>query len=243
MFKLVAIVGVTILSLINLGCSVGHRESITQEELVRRTQELLDGVSAGDQKPFERYFADDGMDHDEKGRSMDKRALLADITPPPPDWSGSINLVHPQSLIFADLAIMSYDVAETEVISGQTMHARYHTTDTWLQRKGVWQIIAEQALRYYEDPAVGVSDATKYDDYLGVYRLTPDKAIQVSRAGEALFSQRSGKEKELLLPEAGDIFFRKGVEGRQLFRRDAQGKVDALVDRRNNEDIVWLKAQ
>lgn len=37
-------------------------------------------------------------------------------------------------------------------------------------------------------------------------------------------------------------FFRKAVEGRILFRYDAAGKVNALIDRRNNEDVVWRKA-
>jgi hypothetical protein len=32
-----------------------------------------------------------------------------------------------------------------------------------------------------------------------------------------------------------------GVEGRTLFHRDAAGKVNALYDRRNNEDVVWQK--
>ena len=43
------------------------------------------------------------------------------------------------------------------------------------------------------------------------------------------------------LPESCDIFFRKGVEGRILFRTGPDGKTDALIDRRNNEDVVWRK--
>jgi hypothetical protein len=31
------------------------------------------------------------------------------------------------------------------------------------------------------------------------------------------------------------------VEGRRLFRRAEGGKVDAMIDRRNNEDVVWKK--
>jgi len=33
------------------------------------------------------------------------------------------------------------------------------------------------------------------------------------------------------------------VEGRVLFRYADNGKVDALIDRRNNEDIVWRKTK
>ena len=218
-------------------------EAITQEELVRRTQELLDGVTTGDRKPWERYFAEDSLDHDEKGRSMDKRALVADITPPPADWSGSVKLTHPESRIFGDSAILSYDVAETEVISGQEVHARYHTSDTWVRRNGTWQIVAEQVLRYYEDPAAGTPDIAKFAGYAGAYELAAGVTRKVWSEGDALFIQRLDKPKEQLFTEAGDLFFRKGVEGRLLFRRDAQGKVDALIDRRNNEDIMWRKSR
>jgi hypothetical protein len=61
--------------------------------------------------------------------------------------------------------------------------------------------------------------------------------------GDQLYAQRSGRPRELLIPEAPPIFFRKGVEGRVLFRFGNDGKVDALIDRRNNEDIVWKKVQ
>ena len=57
-------------------------EQITQEELVRRTQELYDATALGDQGPWKKYFASDALYFDEKGRSMDKAALVADITPP-----------------------------------------------------------------------------------------------------------------------------------------------------------------
>src|SRR2546430_6222398 len=55
-----------------------------------------------------------------------------------------------------------------------------------------------------------------------------------------LFNERNGKKEELF-PETSDLFFRKGVEGRILFHYDATGKVDSLIDRRNNEDVIWKK--
>ncbi len=63
----------------------------------------------------------------------------------------------------------------------------------------------------------------------------------VTRQGDELLLQRGGGAKVKLLPESGDLFFRTGVEGRILFHRDAGGKVDALYDRRNNEDVVWKR--
>jgi hypothetical protein len=223
-------------------CS-GGGVTITQDELVRRAQEIVDAVAVGDRKPFERYFADDSMIVDEKGRSMDKKAFVADQSPLPAGSSGSIKVVSPQSRILGDTAILSYDLDETETIFGQELKARYHETDTWVRRNGDWQIVAEQVLRYYEDPAPGKPDPKKYPDYLGTYELAPGTTLTVSAEGADLFSQRAGRAKDLLIPEAPDIFFVKGMEGRRLFRRDDRGKVDALLNRRNNEDVVWRKTK
>lgn len=75
------------------------QNEITQDELVRRTQELFDSVASGDQAPWKKYFADDCMYFDEKGRSMDKAALVADVSPLPAGYSGSIKVENAKSHI------------------------------------------------------------------------------------------------------------------------------------------------
>ena len=57
----------------------------------------------------------------------------------------------------------------------------------------------------------------------------------------AQLKKKEELKKEQLFPEGCDLFFRKGVEGRVLFHYDANGKVNNLIDRRNNEDVVWRK--
>jgi hypothetical protein len=232
---------VTVLFLASLFTSCASKSEITQAELVRRSQELFDSVAAGDQVPWKKYFAADCMYFDEKGNSMDKAALVAGIAPLPSGYSGTIKLVKAQSHIEGNVAVLSYDLDETETIFGQSMKARYHGTDTWLRRNGEWRIIAGQMLRYYEDPAPGAADTTRYRDYAGTYQLAPGNTLSVTTNGKQLYRQKAQGPVVELIPEAADIFFRKGVEGRILFRRAQNGKIDALIDRRNNEDIVWTK--
>jgi hypothetical protein len=57
----------------------------------------------------------------------------------------------------------------------------------------------------------------------------------------AHYLKRGTGAKAKLLPESGDLFFRVGVDGRVLFHRNELGKVGALYDRRNNEDVVRRK--
>jgi hypothetical protein len=221
--------------------SAAERDAaVTEAELVRRTQELYDAVVPGNQAPWKKYFAEDSIFADEKGRTMDKPKLVADITPMPAGYSGAIKIEQVQSRIYNNVAILSYDANEKETIFGQNLSARYHVTDTWLRRDGNWQIIASQAHRYYEDPTVGKTDSKKFPDFIGSYELAPGQIRTVIAEGDSLFVERSGK-KDQLFPEASELFFRKGIEGRILFRYDKNGKVDALIDRRNNEDVVWRK--
>ena len=215
---------------------------ITQDDLVRRTQELYDSLVSGNQAPWKKYFADDCIFADEKGRLFDKPKLIADITPLPAGYSGTIKVQKAQSRIIGNTAILSYDADESETIFGQNLKARYHITDTWRLRDGNWQIIASQAHRYYEDPAIGKADPKKFADFIGTYELAPGQTRSVTNEDDKLFVERNGK-KEQLLPETSELFFRKGVEGRILFRYTANGKVDALIDRRNNEDVIWRKTK
>lgn len=215
--------------------------AIDQAELLRRTQELYDSIPSGNRTPWIAYYADDAMVYDEKGRTMDKKALLADLDPMPAGYSGVIKVVHPHTIFAPGVAILAYDCDETETIFGQELHARYHSVDTWLYRNGKWQIAASQTMRYYEDPAIGTTDLARLDDFTGVYELSPGNRRTVTREGNDIFLQRGTGEKIKLLPESADLFFRAGVEGRILFHRNASGKVDALYDRRNNEDVIWRK--
>ncbi|MGI8771581.1 MAG: DUF4440 domain-containing protein [Acidobacteriaceae bacterium] len=210
---------------------------------MRRTQQMYDAVTSGDQTPWKAYYAEDAMVYDEKGRAMDKRALLADLQPMPAGYGGTIQVVHPHVISGPGVAVLAYECDETETIFGQELRARYHSVDTWLYRDGTWQIAASQTMRYYEDPAQGATDVAHLNDYTGTYELSAGNRRTVTRAGNDLFVQRGVGAKTKLLAESGDLFFRTGVEGRILFHRDTSGRVDALYDRRNNEDVIWKRVQ
>ena len=77
---------------------------------------------------------------------------------------------------------------------------------------------------------------------MGTYELAPGQTRTVTIENGKLYGERKAKKEELL-PEASEIFFRKGVEGRILFRSNDQGDIDALIDRRNNEDVIWRRVK
>jgi hypothetical protein len=56
--------------------------------------------------------------------------------------------------------------------------------------------------------------------------------------------QRAGRAKEELLALCADTFYRKGVwRGEKVFERDGKGRVVRMLDRRENNDIVWSRVR
>ena len=101
------------LSVCLLLSACNHTKPITQDELVRRSQGMMDAVPAGDQTLWKQYFADDVLYFGEKGRAMDKAALMADLTPMPKGYGGTIKIDNPKSVITPTYAVVSFDENET----------------------------------------------------------------------------------------------------------------------------------
>jgi hypothetical protein len=214
--------------------------TITQNELIQRTQQLLDAYAPGNHGPFRLYVAEDAMFFDDDN-DMDKAALLESIRPLPSGYSGSIRIERAKARFAPGVAVLAFDAIETETVFGEVLHARYHMTHTWLFRNGQWQIVAGETHRYYEDPTAGNVEAEKLADYVGQYQLAPGVIVEITQSENYLYAQRGSQKPYRLVPESPDVFFRAGVEGRRLFHRDASNHVDILIDRRNNEDLLWKK--
>jgi len=54
--------------------------------------------------------------------------------------------------------------------------------------------------------------------------------------------QRTGRDKQELLPADVNTYFVKGtIRGEKVFVRDAGGHVTVMLDRRENNDLVWKR--
>lgn len=217
--------------------------TISEPELVRRTRQLLDAIGLGDQTPWKLYLADDALLFDEQGKGMDKVAFLSNLQPLPAGYSGSIKINLATARFANGIAILSYDADETETVFGQKLQTRYHVTDTWVYRKQLWKLLASQTYRYYGDPAQGQVTESQLNDCVGTYELAPGRTMVVTQKAGKLYAQRGSGQPIELLPESPDVFFRAGIEGRRFFHRDESGRVDLLIDRRNNEDLIWKRVQ
>lgn len=219
------------------------QSSSTEEELKKITQQLLDAVAVGDKAVWERYLADTCLYSSEDGRTLTKSQLLEELRPLPEGYIGKLRVANPQVRQYGDTAIITYDAMEELEIHGQKIKTRFHTTETYLKREGRWQMIASQVLVVPSDLTPVELSPKLFDDYAGEYELAPRVTYTVSREGNKLFGQREGRGKEELFPESADRFFRKGVRGKRIFARDSRGRVIKMIDRRDNNDIIWKKVK
>jgi|SRR5215207_7014796 len=215
------------------------------ERLKRATQGLLDAVASGDKAVWQRYLAEGSIYADEEGRVWTKDELLKELTPLPKGYVGSIKIEGTKALVQDNVVVLSHRDREDLELYGQKIITYFHTTNTWARQKdGQWRIVSTQVMAVPSERKPAAVDPKSLDSYVGQYELAPAVTYTVTREGDRLFGQRSGGAKEELLPLCADMFYRKGVwRGEKVFARDAQGRVVRLLDRRENNDLVWRKVK
>ena len=214
----------------------------TEKELVSIIQSLMDAVAVGDKAVWERHVADDLIYTDENWRVLTKREILADFKPLPKGYTGSIKVAEVKSRINGDAAVVSWQAHEEETVYGQRLAPVYLVTDTYFRRGGRWQLVAEQITVRPSERKPFVVDPKVYDALAGEYELTPGVTYAVTIEGGRLLGQRTGRDKQELLPADFNTYFVKGtIRGEKVFVRDAGGRVTAMLDRRENNDLVWKR--
>jgi hypothetical protein len=215
------------------------------DQLKQATQELLDAVASGDVAVWRKYLAEGCIYTDEEGAVKTREDLLSELKPLPKGYVGSIKMGEPKVSAQENVIVLSHRDGEELELYGQKLITWFHSTDTWAKSKdGKWRLVAVQVMAVPNERKPIAVGTKKLDEYAGQYQLAPDVAYTVTRDGDKLFGQRTGRAKEELLPLYEDVFYRKGVwRGEKVFERDAKGRVVRMLDRRENNDLVWTKAK
>jgi hypothetical protein len=222
----------------------GSPDSTTERELLSIAQELFDAIPLGKKEVWEKYAADDIIYTDENWRILTKRQLVESLAPFPKGYSGSIRLANVQSRITRDAAVLSYRALEEEYVFGQKLSPVYLVTDTYLKRDGHWQLVASHVSVLPSERRPLAIKPTHYLSIIGEYELAPGITYTITMEEDKLMGQRTGREKEELLPADENTFFPRGtVRGEKVFMRDASGRPTQMLDRRENNDLVWKKVK
>jgi Domain of unknown function (DUF4440) len=215
------------------------------ERLKRMTQELLEAIAPGDKAVWQRYLAEGSIYADEEGRVLTKDQLIKELNPLPAGYVGSIKIGDTKILVQDNVVVLSHRDREELELYGQKIITYFHMTNTWArQSDGQWQLVSTHVMAIPNERKPAPIDLKSLDSYVGYYELAPQVFYTITREGDKVFGQRTGRAKEELLPLCVDTFYRKGVwRGEKVFVRDAGGRVTAMHDRRENNDLIWKKVK
>lgn len=220
--------------------ATGIAQSDISALLQRQTQEMLDAIAAGDRAPWTRYLDEAVVYAGEDGSVKTKAELLDEIRPFPKELWGKLRVTRFRTSLHGKTAVTNYIGEEEEGYFGQVIHARYMSTDTWIETPAGWKLAASQVLALRNDPPAVTLPAADLEQYVGVYALTETVSYTIRREGGGLTGTRTGRKPEPLKVELKDCLFVPGQPRlRKIFQRDKQGRIAGFVERRESWDISW----
>ena len=232
------------LLIVVLSAADGFAQGDVARVLQAQTQALMNAVTDGDARVWDRYLDDNALYLNEDGTRKTKADLLKEITPLPKGISGSIEVSAFEVQLHGDTAIATHNDLESETYFGHQLKAEYRTTDTWMRTAQGWKLVASQVhAQLIDPPAIHLAPA-KLEEYAGVYRLNDEITYTIRTQGDGLTGERSGRPAQALSVEAADVMFVAGQpRSRKIFLRSADGRISGFVDRREGRDIPWTRVR
>lgn len=218
-------------------------DGATARELLATTQALMDAIADNKPEVWKNALADDASIIDEFGTVQDKTEAVDGIKGFPAGFSGHIKLLNPSARIWGDTAVLVCDADEYEAVFGQQLHVLYRFTNTFVRRDHAWKLVAmEDVTVPTTPPTLAVADL-RIADYPGVYRYGPSRAYMIVSDGKALsYTTKPGRPPTTMMPIAHDVFMDDGGEKNLLiFRRDASGAIQSLIERRKFNDLTLTR--
>ena len=233
------LLGLASLAIVSPACADGAAPD--SAFFVATTRALLDAVTAGDRAVWARWLDPAWIQSDEEGHPIGRDSMLAGLHPLPAGQSGTLTLGAWRLSVSGDVAVFVYDVDETHDVHGQRLRTRFHTTDTWVRRADGWRQLASQVTAL-PTPVRGMHpDPGWLRREAGRYALGPDLTLDVIADDTSLTVRREGRPPQPLHALDDRIFVRDGARGFWVFESGPDGRVDRLVQWRDNNPVVWRR--
>jgi hypothetical protein len=233
----VALIGFGLL--IAVGAHAGEATPALTKEIIGVTQQLMTALGDGKADVWQRVLADDVLITDEFGRRQTKKEAVDSMHPFPTGISGAIEIRDAHVRAYGDTAVIDCEAYETEDYFGHKFVVRYLFTSTYVRHDKSWQLVAMQDVTLPTAPPVLDVGGLVPTDYVGTYPYAPERAFIVeTEDGRLTLRTRKSAPAHVLDPIAKDVFMGSDDERNLLiFRRDAQGKVVELIERRKFNDL------
>ena len=225
--------------LIPLAAHADEPSAAVRKQIVDLTQQLMDAVGEGKADVWQHTLLDDALITDEFGRRQNKKEAVDALRPLPSGITGSIEVRDPHVRVYGNTAVIDFEDYEKESFFGQKFLVRYIATATYVRQGDEWKLATMLDVTLpTAPPALDVRDL-KLADYAGTYRIAADRAwiIEVED-GKLTWRTKAGRPANSLDAIAKDVFMGGDDEKNlMIFRRDAEGKVVELIERRKFNDL------
>ena len=211
------------------------------QQIVKNEQQLMDAIAVGDTAIWLNFLHEDCLIAVEDGKALSRDELVSSMKPLPAGYDGRIVIIEPHYQQYDDTFVLSFIDDEYLELFGQKIHTQYRQTDTWKNFNGEWKMIAMQLFEIPKNPPPVTVPESVLTRYIATYALSSDRKCTIKVEDGRLYAEKTGREKEELLAETENIFFRKNdARVRVIFIKEA-GTAYHLVERRAGEDVVWKR--
>ena len=219
--------------------ALAETDAEVQTKLVALTQELMDALIPGKADAWQRILADDAIVIDEFGRIQNKKEAVESVHPFPKGFSGTIEIRDPSVRVHGDSAVLKGEMYEKEGVFDQNLVVRYIFANTFVRDGADWKLLAASDVTLPTEPPKLDVAGLVLGDYAGSYAYGPNRAFSVAVENGALYyTTKPGGPHTALDAIAKDVFMSGGDERNLvIFRRDAAGHVDELIERRKFNDL------
>ena len=209
------------------------------QQILRNKQQLMDAVAAGDTQVWLSYLHEDCLIAVEDGKILSRQELVSSMKPLPAGYNGRIVIIEPRYQRYDDTVVITFINDEYLELFGQNIHTQYRQTDTWKNFDNEWKMVAMQLFEIPKNPPPIRLPESVSIRYIGTYALSSDRKCRITVQDGKLYAEKTGREKEELLPETENIFFRQN-DGRVrvIFTKDTANNYN-LIERRAGEDLIW----
>jgi len=205
----------------------------------KQSQEFSDASAAGDAKVLERYLDDSVVFMNETGQIASKKDIVSSAAPQSKGVSQKLVQTDFAVQVHGNVAVTSFTDESTVQFHGQTMRARFRSTEVWLKQKAGWLMISSQTLAVSDDPPAVKLPGKALDEYVGTYKADDSFVFKIARAGDELTGAVNDGAPYPIKAELTDVLFTPGQPRmRRIIQRDARGKVTGILVRREGHDLT-----
>jgi ketosteroid isomerase-like protein len=216
-----------------------HANEDVASLIKRQSQEFSDASASGDAVVLARYLDDRVIFMNEGGDIATKKDIVDSAQPAAKGTSNTLEQTDFQVQVHGNVAVTSFADTSTLQFHGQTLRAKYLSTEVWLHEADGWKMISSQTMAGQDDPPSVVLSEKTLDEYVGSYQAGPDFTYRIERRGSDLSATANDSKPTTLKAELRDVFFVPGQpRGRKIFQRDENGHVTGFISRREGHDIV-----